>query len=1459
DIDLNYQYKAVGVPWLGLKRGLLEDTVVSPYSTFLALLVDPQSAIENIKRLRSEGLDGAYGFYEAVDYTLERLPFGSKRAIVKSYMIHHEGMSFLALNNFLNKNIMQDRFHRDPVVKAAELLLQEKVPVNYTGARENKEKVVPYKDMVYKGKVSRRKFTSPDLTLPKAQLLSNGSYCVMVTDRGTGYSRNNLTAITRWREDITLDPNGMFFYIRNMENNSVWSSTFDPIDKRPDSYEVLFNSDKIRFKRNDGNIETATEITVTSGDNAEIRRLILKNLDEKPVELEITSYFEVVIAPHNADVAHPAFSNLFIRTELVPELNTMLAVRRPRSESDKIYWLFSSAFIEGETVGKPEYETDRLLFLGRGRTVANPIAMERGRPLSNSSGSVLDPIMSARIRIRVQPKQAAKISFITGVSKSRDTALELAEKYLTPETVESGFKLAQTRSQVEAGYLNISSSHLELYQDMISHILFLSPLRKNYEEFSKENRRGQSSLWPFGISGDLPIITVALRKTDDTDLIYDVLKAHEYWKIKGLNTDLVILNEEEGGYSNPLRSILTDIISSSHAHDLINKPGGVYLLNRNSMGAEDIALIYSVSRLVLKGGNGPLISQIKYAQIYKDVETSDITNNAAGSDYGSLPDSIESANPARNHSEADSKNVAVTSDALSHHITHSGFNATGKEYLIKLEKGLFTPLPWSNIISNPDFGFLVTESGSGYTWSENSRENKLTPWSNDPVSDTPGEIFYACENNSGKIWSLTPLPIRQDVEYTITHGFGYTVFEQESHGIRQSLVQFVSKDEPVKLNWIKLINLTGKTQSLSLTYYVRPVMGVTDQMTAMHIKTWQNERGTLFFENPYNEEFPGRVAFIDVTEKDKTVTGDRKEFFGFGKLSAPSGLLKNGLSGNTGMSVDPCAAMQVNIILEPDNEKELVFFLGSGKDIDEADNLTSKYSVIEKAKHSFVEAQSFWNSKLETVQVETPDASMNTMLNGWLLYQVISCRLWARSGFYQSGGAFGFRDQLQDCLALLNSSPELVRNQILLHASRQFVEGDVQHWWHEPSGKGTRTKFSDDLLWLPYVTSEYIRSTNDFNILDETVSYIEDEPLKEFEDERYSNPRPSELRDSLYVHCKKTIERSLKFGEHGIPLMGSGDWNDGMNTVGNRGKGESVWLGWFLYSVLNSFAPICQSRGEQDTALRYTEAAKTIAKSIEKNAWDGSWYRRAYFDNGQPLGSIENSECKIDSISQTWAVISGGGDRDRIKKAMNSLENYLIQMDDGLIKLLTPPFDESDLEPGYIKSYLPGVRENGGQYTHSAAWVIIAFTKLGDGDKALDLFDLINPINHTRTHMEVSKYKVEPYVMPADVYAVPPHVGRGGWTWYTGSASWYYRAGLEYILGFRKEGNSLIINPCIPKKWDGFAINYNYGTSLYKIEVRNPLGVNSGINKVMVDGKKSDRSISLVDDGKTHKVEVTLG
>ncbi len=1442
DIHLDYQYKAIGVPWLGLKRGLIEDAVTAPYATFLALMVSPYEAFENIKTLKAEGLEGPYGYYEAADYTPERLSFEFKRVIIKSFMAHHQGMSLMALNNYLNKNNMQKRFSADPFVKAARLLLQEKVPLNVVFTKDNKEKIMPFKGIVYKDKGAYRRFTKPDYNLPNAHILSNGNYSVMVTDKGTGYSRSKTVDISRWREDAILDSYGMFFYIKNIDKNKNWSATYAPLNVLPKKYDAVFTSDKAAFKRTDEEIETSTEIVVASGDNAEIRRVSLKNNGKTACVLEVTSYFEVVIAPQNSDLVHPAFSNLFVKTEFNSDYNALLANRRPRSQTDGEMWVAQIPVIEGETVGDVQYETDRMQFIGRGHTVSNPAIIERERPLSNTVGPVLDPIFSIRVRVKVQPGKVARIFFVTVMADSKEAIMELIEKYSIIETCDASFWLALARSQVETKYLNIKAPEMELYQKLISNIIFISPLRLRYEQLIKDNRRGQSSLWAYGISGDRPIILVILDKIEETEILYEVLKAHEYWRLKDLRVDLVILIQEENSYMNPLFALVTDIVYSSQTHDVLNRRGDVFILSMSSVQSQDINLFCAVARMIFRGNDGTMKQQL-------------ITLPTKEFPPLLEPGALRVTN---NHLPAVEPPITKEKDLI-YFNGMGGFDESGKEYVIKLEKGQATPAPWVNVIANPEFGFMVSESGGGFTWCENSRENKLSPWSNDPVNDGQGEIFYL-RDESAKIWSITPLPIREDEAYTVRHGFGYTEFNHISNGISQELVQFVPVEGTVKISIIRLSNESSEDRNICLTYYLSPVLGVSTKDTALHLVTSQSNRGALIIENPYNREFADRVCFMDTSVEERSVTGDRKEFFGMGKEDSPESLKRKNLSGTVGAGYDPCAAMQINISIKANETQELVFILGMAGSIEKAHELGDRFNTVAKAKEALIEVKKFWQEKLQVVQVNTPDTAMNIMLNGWLLYQVISCRLWARSAFYQSGGAFGFRDQLQDCLSIAAIWPEIAKKQILKHAQHQFAEGDVLHWWHEPTGKGTRTRISDDYLWLPYVTAEYIKITGDYEILKSEIPFVEDDILKDCEDERYCMPRVSTQTSSLYDHCIRSVENALKFGERGLPLMGGGDWNDGMNTVGNCGTGESVWLGWFLCSILQKFIPICKEMADYVSANKYLDISDKVAQAVEDNGWDGNWYKRAFFDNGVPLGSANNSECKIDSLAQTWAVISGVGNVWRATKAMNSLEDYLVMRDEGLIKLLTPPFNEGEMEPGYIKGYVPGVRENGGQYTHAAAWVVAAFAMLGDGDKATELFGLINPINHTRTDRELSIYKVEPYVMAADVYAENPHVGRGGWTWYTGSASWMYKAGLENILGFSKNGDKLIIDPCIPKKWTEYSIKYKYLQTTYDIKVRNPENISKGVSNISVDGEVlKGNIINLIDDKATHYIEILMG
>ncbi len=1447
DINLNYQYKALGVPGLGLKRGLIHDMVVAPYATVLAIMVDPVSAVRNIQRLEKAGVDGPYGLYEAIDYTPQRLNYQQTSGIVKSFMVHHQGMSLVALNNYLYNNIMQHRFHADPIVKSAESLLQERVPTHVILTKDNKEKVRPLKPVAKEHEDFVKALGIPDSPVPQAHILSNNSYAVMVTDSGSGYSKNQETMVTRWREHALPGNSGMFFYIRNVDKHTVWSAAYAPYYKAAEKYKVIFTPDKVDYIRKDGSIDTHTQIVVSAEDNTEIRCVSLINHGQQAATLEITSYFEVVLTSQQGDLAHPAFSNLFVRTEFISEYNGLLANRRPREEGKEETWAVHTILVEGDQVGDIQYETDRSKFIGRGRNLSNPMAMDMDHPLSDTVGAVLDPVMSLRARVTVEPGQKARISYITGIGNSREEVLKLLQKYQHTTKIERTFELAWTRAQVESRYLGLKAGEKDIYEQMMSQILFLNPLRRKRERVIALNKKGQSGLWSYGISGDMPIVLVSIAKIDEIDILRQLLKAHEYWRMKGLTVDLVVINEDEGSYTQPLQDLIRDTVSASHARDLQDRPGGVFVRPGKTIPEEDKILLLTVARIVLSGDGGTLDSQVRL-----EAEQKGLPNMK---EWKQLPGDYR---PQRKEPEA-----------LHFDNSWGGFSKDGTEYVIKLKEGQHTPAPWSNVISNHRFGFLVTESGGGYTWAKNSRENKITPWSNDSVSDPAGEVFFLRDEQTGEVWSVTPLPIREPEPYIIRHGYGYSVFEHNSHGIDQQLTMFVNRQEPVKICILKLRNDCEQSRTLTATYYIRPVLGVSDHFTAQYIRTKIHpNQQTLLIENGFNTDFADRMAFMDVSEEHRTFTGDRREFFGQNtEPGIPVALKREGLSNRVGAGYDPCAAMQVSVALEAGEEKEVVFLLGQSKDMNEIASICKEYKTGGAARKALEEVKAFWKDMLGTVKVKTPDVSMNFMLNGWLMYQALSCRIWARSAFYQSGGAYGFRDQLQDVMTMIYAVPEIIYSQILRHAAQQFVEGDVQHWWHPvenvESGKGDkgiRTKFSDDLVWLPYVVADYIETTQDFKVLEQEIGYIEDEPLGEDIDERYGIPRQSEEKSSVYEHCIRAIERALKFGEHGIPLMGSGDWNDGMSTVGNKGKGESVWLGWFLYNTLMRFIPICEVRQDDERAQRYQKISREIAEAIEQNAWDGSWYRRAYFDDGTPMGSAQNSECKIDSLAQSWAVISEAGDPKRVKEAMEALEHYLVKRDEGLIMLLTPAFDKGELKPGYIKGYVPGVRENGGQYTHAAIWVVLAFAKMGDGDKAWELYNLINPINHARTPMEAARYKVEPYVMAADVYAVHPNIGRGGWTWYTGAAGWMYRVGVEHILGLKKRGEQLIIDPCIPKAWSEFGIQYGYRNTKYVISIHNDAGVNKGVKSVSVDGKAmEDKVVTLLNDGKKHQVKVVMG
>jgi len=1339
---------------------------------------------------------------------------------------------------------MVERFHADPIVEATELLLQERMPRDVLVARPRAEEVKSAADVRDLVPPVLRRFTSPHDATPRTHLLSNGRYAVMVTAAGSGYSRWRDMAVTRWREDVTRDSWGSYLFLRDMHSGAVWSAGHQPSGVEADSYEVNYAEDHVEFSRRDGSIETGLTIVVSAEHDAEIRRVSLTNLGSRVREIQLTSYAEIVLGPQAADVAHPAFENLFVQTEFVPDIGALLATRRPRSSDEQPMWAAHVAAVEEQTGGVIQYETDRARFLGRGRSVKSPVSVIDGRPLSNTVGSVLDPIFSLRCRIRLAPGTTAHVTFSTVVAESREEVLDLADKYRESATFERATTLAWTQAQVQLHHLGIESDEAQLFQRLANRILYSDPSLRPSPSLLARNERGAPGLWAHGISGDLPIVLVRIDEIDDLDIVRQLLRAHEYWRLKLLDVDLVILNEHGATYAEHLHDALETLVRTSQSvlvHEGHPAHGGVYVLRGDQLTTEDRTLLQAAARAVLLSRGGSLADQVIRLERPERIEPP-----------------TEPTQARRPVGE-----VVVARPKLEYFNGLGGFADDGREYVTVLGPEQATPAPWLNVIANPSFGFQVSESGSGYTWSENSQENQLTPWSNDPVSDPAGEAIYVRDDDTGDLWGPTAQPIRRDEStYLARHGAGYSRFEHLHDGISLDLVQFVPLDDPMKVSVLTIENRSGRTRRLSVTAYAEWVLGKSRGASAPWIVTsLEPDTQAILVRNPGNVEFGGRVAFLDLGGRQTAWTADRTEFLGRnGAPDQPAGLKRGRrLRSAVGAGLDPCAALQTSFELAAGARTQVVVLLGQTEDAASAVHLIQRGRA---ADHDATLRQviSQWDDIQGAIEVRTPDRSMDIMLNHWLLYQTLACRVWARTAFYQASGAYGFRDQLQDVVALLTAKRDVAREHLLRAAAHQFPEGDVQHWWHPPSGAGVRTRISDDRLWLPYAVDRYLAVTSDAAVLDETVPYLEGPALQPDQTDAYFQPGRSQEAASLFDHCAAAIDRSLEVGVHGLPLIGSGDWNDGMNRVGRAGRGESVWLGWFLHTVLAGFAPIAEARGERPRAERWRAHMKALRRALERDGWDGDWYRRAFFDDGTPLGSAANAECRIDSIAQSWSVISGAANPPHAERAMASVEEYLVRPGDDLVLLFTPPFDHSDVDPGYVKGYVPGIRENGGQYTHGAIWSILAFAALGDGDKAGELFSILNPINHANTRAGVQRYKVEPYVIAADVYSEPPHVGRGGWTWYTGSAGWMYQAGIESILGFRLRGATLAIDPCIPRTWPGYEIDFRYHSSTYAIVVENPRGVSRGVASIELDGRAlTADGIPLADDGIGHRVRVVLG
>jgi cyclic beta-1,2-glucan synthetase len=1463
----DYHYRSFGVPGIGLKRGLGKDLVISPYSTLLALEFDPLGGFQNLQHLAADGALGPFGFFDSIDYTRSRMPKGKRSVVVRCYMAHHHGMSMLAVANLLHKGSIRQRFHRHPLGRAGELLLQEKMPdiAPLMDASDSEHDVVENPRSEFE--IVSRKLTGYQSASPKTHLLTNGRYSLMITSAGSGYSQLGNTSLTRWRRDAVTEQYGQFIYLRDRASGRFWSAGYQPTRCAPAAYETIFSIDKAEIRRRDREVETHLEVSISPDHDVELRTLKITNHSNRPLELEVTSYAEVVLGSLAADIAHPAFQKLFVETEILAEKGAIISKRRPRSATESALYAFHVIDSSPQAIGDLEFESSREHFLGRGRNVDAPKAMLDLEPLSGRAGAVLDPIFAIRQRVAIPPHERAQLTFTSGIASSREEAITLIELYRDPRHVTRAFEMAWAFHQAELRQLHITPAKSHLYQRWAGSLIFPDATWRAPAKVLHANRQGQPALWRYGVSGDFPVLVARFSTLAHLDSIRELLIAHRFWRRAGLIVDLVLVNDHPGSYVDEVQDQLIILINEVH-HQPGDSPPNIATVRSSQVHPDDLRFLEAAASVVLQCDETDWERTLGNAPATPAEATPTQNNNvdAAHTDNASVVMgerlTLSAMRPDRRMRLTKPHEFAAQDPGLQFANPWGGFTDQGRAYQISLKTGNPAPKPWSNILANPQFGALVTETGGGFTWFGNSREFKLTSWTNDTSADSPSERLYLRDEQTGEIFFPLPQAVDRGGEYKVTHSAGFSRFTTAQNELKIETTLFVDVDDPIKVVRIEVLNTSAKRRELSLTYFVEWVLGVNRETSQLHVRSeYDKQVAALLARNPFIPEFADYTAFLAARGAVASYLPSRQLFFGrLGDPIQPAALRKQSFPVSEDVGGDPGGAAHCVVMLEPGEHKEIAFLVGACSGLEKIPQTLKRFETSRQRQIALERVVAARRSELEIVSIETPSAATNILMNHWLLHQVLSCRIWGRSGFYQSGGAYGFRDQLQDVMAIVYSRPDLARDHLLRAASRQYLEGDVQHWWHPPVGRGTRTRFSDDYLWLVLTTAHYVKVSGDAAVLEERTTFLRSPPLEPHEQERYELPTQTEEDGSLYEHCLRTLDRAFRLGRHGLPLMGCGDWNDGMNKVGEGGEGESVWMGWFLLVLLEEFLPIMRQRGDSYKADTLAQKASDLRVHLEKEAWDGAWYKRAFFDDGTPLGSSQNDECQIDSIAQSWAVMANA-DHERSQQAMNSVWDRLVRKDVGLVLLFAPPFQSSALDPGYIKGYLAGIRENGGQYTHAALWVAQALALQGETDRAWEILEMINPIHHGESEAKIRQYQVEPYVVAADVYGVPPNLGRGGWSWYTGSAGWMYRIILETVLGFELRGDRLSFHPRIPSNWPGFELTYRYRSSIYRVKVRrssDALSTSSApVSHLTIDGRAiTKETIDLVDDGKEHEVEI---